>query len=160
MIVGAENLRDMFSILHDGVIVRYDSVAPNLELNVEILYLAQRVSPEYRGFRVVLQNARELSFTTWPSDLTSPPAQIKSIPDIFAPELDVLGCEIENGALKVTCNQSSPKWNYCGGELRLKADSATVTDAGGKEYSIEELGRLCDEYWNEWQRNAGSSPAA
>ena len=159
MIVGTENLRDMFAILHDGVIVRCDPFDANLELNVEILYLAQRVNLGYLGFRVVLQNVCELSFTTWPSDLTSPPDQIKSLLEIFAPELDILGCEIEKDTLKVTCNQSSPKWNYCGGELCLKADSASVTDPGGKEYSIEELGRLSDEYWNEWQRSGGSSPA-
>jgi hypothetical protein len=160
MIVGTENLRDMFSIFHDGVIIRYEPVASNLDLDVEILYLAQRVNPEYRGFRVVLQNAREFSFTTWPNDQTAPPAKMESLPDIFAPKLDILGCDIENGALKVICNQSSPQWNYCGGELCLKADSATVTDPGGEEYSIEQLGRLSDEYWNEWQGNAGNSPTA
>ena len=157
MITGTDNLRDIFSIFHDGTIVNHELVPPGLRLEVEILYLAQRVHPQYRGFRVELHNAREISFATWPSDLNAPATQMDSLADIFAPQLDILGCEVEPSGLKISCNQSSPQWNYCGGELRLAADAATLTDAGGKEYSIDELRRLSEGYWNEWQSNAHDS---
>ncbi len=39
-----------------------------------------------------------------------------------------------------------------GGELYFKSSSARVYDENGKPYNIEELGVLCDRYWQKWEK--------
>ena len=76
---------------------------------------------------------------------------------IFNPELEILGAEIEGDVLNVACNQSSVDIDYCGGNLLLRAESAIVADKGGKSYSIEELQELCRSYCDDW-KNKKPSP--
>jgi len=101
-----------------------------------------------------------VQFKTWPDGITEEPDFIVSVAQIFAPELDILSCEIEDTALKVVCNQTSPHWNYCGGELMFKADAAVVTDPDGKNYSIDQLRQISQAYWTAWQKNAEPKTAA
>ena len=150
MIIGSQNLSDMFSVFHDGGIVLTTVKGVNLEFEIEIGYLAGRIKSEYQIFRLTLFNVRNLSFKTWPKSSEALPDLFSSASQIFEPELEVLSCEIEGDFLKVICNQASEIYSYCGGELLLQADSAVVTDEGGKSYSIVELRQLCKDYWDEF----------
>jgi hypothetical protein len=156
MISGVNNLRDTFSIFHDGGISGFTSSGQDLILDVEIMYLAERINPSYRVFRLTLRNARDIVFETWPKDSNAEPSKISSLSKIFVPELEILGCEVAGDDLKVTCNQPSANCNYCGGTLFLKTDSASVTDESGKEYSIEELRQLSAGYWSDWEKKTAN----
>ena len=156
MITGIENLRFLFNIFHDGGIVHYAQKGCDLELDIEIMYLAERVNADYRTFRLTLEKT-QLVFETWPKDITAKPARVSAYAQIFHPELEILGAEIEGDVLNVACNQSSVDSDYCGGNLLLRAESAIVADEGGKSYSIEELQELCRNYWEDW-KNKKPSP--
>ena len=159
MIFGLENLSELFSIFHDGDIARFTSSGSNLSLEVEISYLAQRVNPSYRALQIALQNAREIQFETWPNDPNAKPNVLSSLTEIFEPQLEILSGEVAGDCLKIICNQPLSKCGYSGGELLLKADSAFVTDEGGKVYSIEELRQICGGYWSDWEnKNANRLP--
>jgi len=160
VITGADSLCSLFSIFHDGTICHHFTVGSNLELDIYIPYLAHEVAPEHDTFHVSLANVRELRFKTWPNDRAAESNLITSAAQIFAPELDILNCELENSALKVVCTQTSSAWSYSGGELVFEVDAAVVSDQAGKSYSIEELRQLSADYWNNWQKNAGKEPAA
>jgi hypothetical protein len=151
VISGSEDLSEIFSIFHDGEIVNYASDGSDLELKVEIMYLAERVDPDYRSFQLRLHNVRDINFETWPKDSAAEPAKLFSIPQIFEPELEISGAEPEGDSIKIICNQSSPQCEYSGGTLLLQADYALVTDEGGKEYSLEELRQICSGYWSDWK---------
>ncbi|MBL4632289.1 MAG: hypothetical protein JKY56_00360, partial [Kofleriaceae bacterium] len=69
MIDGLQKISDVFSMFHDGSIVHHQIDGDDLCLTIEILYLAERVSPTFSKFRVRLHNCEEVSFTTWQSDL-------------------------------------------------------------------------------------------
>jgi hypothetical protein len=149
-IEGQENLRDIFSIFHDGGISSCRREGESLLMEVEIQYLAERINPDFRKFMVRLNDVKNLSFSTWPSDLKSPPVLLDEAEEIFKAELEILEGDIENEKIKVVCNQHSSEFDYCGGELYLSASSAEVTDEANKSYSIEGLDILCKGYWDDW----------
>ena len=152
MIQGFENVRDIFSIFHDGSIVEWKQKGSDIELIVEIQYLAERVCKSYDRFSVVLHNIKEISFETWPHTKEVSPWVISDIHEIFKPELEILSAETEEGLHKIICNQHSTEFEYCGGNLKFSCVEAEVKDQGGKEYSIEELDKICNEYWEAWAK--------
>lgn len=149
-IEGPENISYVFSIFHDGGIVHCHDENGSLLLKIEIQYLAERINPDFRKFSVLLENVKGVYFSTWPSDLKSEPEVLKDVTSIFKPELEILEGNFKEGQIQVVCNQHSPEFDYCGGELYLSATSAKVTDEDGKSYSLDELDTLCKGYWEEW----------
>jgi len=150
VITGLENLKNMFSIFHDGCILNYEVREGNLVLEVEIQYLAQRISNKFKCFQISLENVEDLSFSPWYDDPSDKRA-ITTVEKIFTPELEILSAETEGKYLKIACNQPLPNLGYCGGDLYLKTSSALITDEANKSYSISELTTLCSEYWKEWR---------
>ena len=148
-IEGSENIREIFSIFHDGTIAHVTKDGSDLLLEVAIQYLAERINLSFGKFFVLLANVRDLRFMTWPSDLKSEPAVITDISIIFKPELEILEGNIKDGAIQVVCIQSSPDFNYRGGELYLQAEFAQVSDEAGSYYTIDELGSLSQGYWDD-----------
>ena len=53
-IEGSENVCSVFSIFHDGSIVSCISGGGDLQFEVQIQYLAERVNPNFRKFNVRL----------------------------------------------------------------------------------------------------------
>jgi hypothetical protein len=147
-IKNAENIRDIFSIFHDGDITSFRHKEGTITLEVEISYLAQRVNPTFSKFFVSLHGAKNIRFEPWLVDTESDPIIDPSC--IFEPHLEILEAELENEYIQVVCNQHSQEFDYFGGELYLQVTSAEVTDEAGKSYSIEELDALCKGYWDEW----------
>lgn len=146
-----QSISDVFAIFHDGGIVDQRVEGTDLVLTVEIEYLAQRVSPDYKSFQIRLAGARDMRFTTWPNERDAQPRQLASVDAIFAAELDILSSTVEDGAIRVVCNQPSTAYDYCGGELVFHAERATVTDEAGTSYAIDALDKLCKGYWDHWR---------
>jgi len=151
-IEGRENVRDIFSIFHDGTIRSCTLNEGDLTLDIEIEYLAARVKPEFRKFEVRLFGVSNVRFSTWPSDLKSDPVVITDTQQIFAADLEILEGNLKEDEIEVVCNQHSLEFAYCGGELRFRCLCAGVMDEGGRDYSIEELSALCEGYWDDWSR--------
>lgn len=146
-----EDIRDIFSIFHDGCIVASALQGEALMLDIDIQYLSEKISPEFNGFTVSLYGFTNASFSTWPSDLKSEPEVIRNISVIFNPELEILEASLSQNKVVVICNQHSSKYDYCGGELSFNITSAEVKDPSGKSYTISELDDLCNSYWDEWK---------
>lgn len=151
-IEGSENIRDIFCILHDGSLISHATDGGELGLEVEIRYLAERIDPSFRKFEVRLFGVSDVQFSTWPGDLTSEVETLTDVGEIFRADLEVLEGNIKEGFIEVVCNQRSPEFAYCGGELRFRCSHAVVTDEAGRAYSIEALGLLCKGYWDDWSR--------
>lgn len=144
------DIKDIFSIFHDGGISFAEHRDDLLALEVDIQYLAERVKPEYRKFKVILYGFKDAEFSTWPSDLNSEPQKIDDVTTIFKPELEILEASVKDNKIEVVCNQHSSEYDYCGGELLFAVDSAEVHDEAGKSYSIDELDVICRGYWDDW----------
>jgi hypothetical protein len=144
-----ENISDIFSIFHDGKIIKCNREKDSLRMEVEIEYLAKRINPGFKKFMIHLAGIEDILFYTWPSDLKSKPELFTDTNIIFKPELEILGSDFKAGQIEIVCNQHSPNFDYCGGELYLTATVAEVADEGGKRYSLAELEILCNGYWDE-----------
>ncbi|HEY4124078.1 MAG TPA: hypothetical protein VGM36_05655 [Rhizomicrobium sp.] len=149
-----EEIREIFSIFHDGTIVAHRISAETLDLEIEILYLTQRIDKAYTKFFLSLQNVHDFSFSTWPKDVNAAPTLIRDPAQIFAGELTILSSDIKNGSVEIAMDQPSDGFDYCGGTLSFKANTASVLDEGGKQYTVNELGQICEEYWAEWSRKS------
>jgi hypothetical protein len=150
MISGLENIRDIFSIFHDGAIIKWEKQGSGIEIIVEIPYLTKMICKSYEWFSLTLYDVNQMAFETWPHAGTVKPWLINNLDDIFKLELEILSAELENNLQKITCNQHSTEFEYCGGYLRFSCVDAAVRDPSGKEYSIDDLDKICNEYWDAW----------
>jgi len=144
-----EDIRDIFSIFHDGVISAWAGNKELLTLTVDCEYLAERIDKSFDKFYVELSfiDKIELDPCTNPFDI---PTVIKiNLDDIFRAELEILSADIKDNVVVVTCNQYNTNFDYCGGNLKINCRSIKVFDQSKNELTIEQLDKICNEYWDE-----------
>jgi hypothetical protein len=155
MITGVEDIAELFSTLHDGVVVDASTDGGDLVMRVKITYLAERIEADFTTFTVRLFQVEDIGFLTWPNDAASAPQTLHDLSAIFVPSLGILSGKTADGRVEVVCNQPSPQTLHSGGVLSFRAVSADVIDQAGKHYSLAELGALSDAYWKDWsERNS------
>ena len=143
MITGLDYLSSMFDVFHDGGLIFVAQDGADLVMQVEILYLAERVHPDYSLFNVRLQGVRNLSSRNLNNEEV-----LTDLPAIFADEFEILSANVVGDGLEVLCVKGF------GDSLMLsfRIESAVVTDEGGKDYSIEDLVELSNGYWEEFRK--------
>ena len=149
---------EVFSLLHDGVVVAHSWTAHTLTLTVNILYLAERLNPTYRALDIHLTGVSNVAFRTWPKD-ESPPKTLTNRADLealFAAEPDILSgsWNAETNRTTVVLNQSEPSLDYCGGDLSFESQAITITDPLGKTRSISDLVQAARAYWDDFGNRA------
>ncbi len=157
MISGHENIAKLFSVFHDGGIADHLTKEKDLILTVEILYLAQRIHPSFKKFYLTLKQPQKIQFIPWRIDLAQKPVPILELKKIFEPDLDILEGQLQDDLVQVVCNQLSAGYDYCGGVLSFKTEGVDVQDEAGKRYSLEELTRLSEAYWKDWEKRDNSA---
>ena len=145
-----EEVRDIFSILHDGTISSWNGDATSLMLTVECQYLAELIDPSFDRFYVELDEIKELSLLTWPNPADLLEQKLKLLQDIFAAELEILSAEIEEGRTVVVCNQHDTKFDYCGGSLVIDCVTVKIYDQSETVLTVERLNEICKSYWSRW----------
>jgi hypothetical protein len=142
-----QDLRDVFSILHDGDISCYSEDGSQLTLKVECRYLAERIDKRFDSFYITLDAIDYLAFIAWPNPFDTPVPQFKSLEDIFKAPLEISSAEVKNGLLLVNCNQHDIKFDYCGGQLLISSEVVYIYDNDGNELSVDSLDSIAKEYW-------------
>ena len=154
MITELNNIAAIFSVFHDGRITAYSRTGDTIRLTVEIKYLARRVKEDYNSFSLCLHEVTKLSFRTWPNIVGAQPVLIENGEPFLGTKMEILSGEVKDGSIQIACNQANSSLDFCGGELYLLCTGATVSDPSGKEYSLDELGKICQEYWDEWSNKS------
>lgn len=144
-----QDLSDVFSILHDGIITSYSENDRRLTLKVECCYLAELIDKRFDSFYIALDTVNHLSFITWPNPFDEPVIQLTLVEDVFKAPLEISSAEIKNDQVLISCNQHDLRFNYCGGQLLINCEVVHVYDNDGKELSIYSLDSLAKEYWRE-----------
>ena len=152
MITGSSDIARLFSLFHDGGIKQYELKEDKLILEVGILYLAQRISPELKGFHVELDISGPIKFVTWPDHETKASRTLTDLEFIMSTDLQILEAKDDDGTVKITCAQHAFPSDFIGGDLFVRTQSANVWDVNHTDYSIEFLENLCKSYWEEWSR--------
>ncbi len=144
-----EDIRDIFSILHDGSITAWTGDNDWLTLTIKCDYLAERIDKSYTKFYVDLYKIKQLEFHPWPNPADLPAIIKTDFTDIFKAELDILSAEIKEDVVIVTCNQTDTDFDYCGGHLAISCETIKISDQSENELMIDQLDAICKSYWNE-----------
>jgi hypothetical protein len=145
-----EEIAEVFCIFHDGTIAGGSEIGFTADLVVEIQYLAERIRPTDQTFTMRIDNLEHVKFSPW-MDVGYPSIpQITSITEILLLNLEVLSAEADGPKVKIACNQPRRELGYCGGLLEFAAGGCRVFDESGREWALDELRRLSDDYWRDW----------
>jgi hypothetical protein len=145
-----EDIKGIFSILHDGTISTWTGDKTVLTLTVECEYLAERINKYFNKFYVELFNVEEIKLDPWTNPIGLPIVVKTTFADIFKTELEILSAEIVDDFVVVTCNQHDTNFDYSGGNLIISCREIKIFDQNRKELTIDQLRKISKDYWNEW----------
>jgi hypothetical protein len=148
-----ENIRDIFSILHDGRISGWTGDKNLLKLKIDCQYLAERIDKSFDSFYADLIQIDNLWLTTWPNPIDLPVLTLTDLNDIFKAELEILSAEIKENLVVVTCNQHDTDFDYCGGKLTINCMAIKIYDQNRNELTIDEFDNICKSYWTEMSKD-------
>jgi len=147
-----EDIRDIFSILHDGTISACTGDKDLLTLTVDCEYLAERIDKSFDKFYVDLIKVNKLELNPWTNPIDLPTITKTDYSDIFKAELEILSADIKDDVVVITCNQHDTRFDYCGGNLTLSCQAIKVFDQNKNELTIDQFGEICKNYWDEWSK--------
>jgi hypothetical protein len=147
-----EDIRDIFSILHDGTIETWAGDMEFLTLTIDCLYLAERIDKTFEKFYVELYHIDKIELDAWTMPITIPPAIKNGLAEIFQAELEILSAAIKDDVVAITCNQHDTDFDYCGGTLTIRCQNIKVFDQDRNELTINQWGQICDDYWNDFRK--------
>ena len=143
-----EDIRDIFSILHDGRTSTWSGDKNSLTLKVNCEYLAERIDKSFKSFYIECRQIDKLELHPWMNPIDLPQTLLTDIKDVFEAELEILSAEIENDFVKITCNQHNLDFDYCGGTLLLNCKEIKIFDQAQRQLTIDEFDKICNDYWN------------
>lgn len=147
-----EDIRTVFSILHDGTISAWTGDKNLLALTVDCAYLAKRIDKSFDKFYIELINVEKLELDPWTNPINLPTIVKTDYADIFKAELEILSADIKDDAVIVSCNQGYRDSDCSGGNLTICCQAIKVFDQNRNELTIEQFGEICKQYWDVWRK--------
>ena len=152
-----ENIRDIFSILHDGTTSTWTGNENLLTLKVDCEYLAKRIDKSYSSFYIEFGMIEKIEFNPWMNPIDLPQTLLTDIRDIFEAQLEILSADIETDFVKITCNQHNTDFDYCGGTLLLNCKTIKIFDHVKRQLTIDEFSEICNGYWDDFSKQVEQS---
>ncbi|RYD63781.1 MAG: hypothetical protein EOP83_11345 [Verrucomicrobiaceae bacterium] len=149
---GVADIAEVFGIFHDGSIAAPLSDGLS-EIVVEIEYLAERLSPSGSSFTIRFDDLERAAFSPWEESGQPALPVIMGLASILPLELEILSAKVVGDVVEVACSCLS--LDFPGGCLEIIASGCRVYDASGREWTLEELKKLADDYWDEWSSRGG-----
>ncbi|WP_338398729.1 hypothetical protein [Persicobacter psychrovividus] len=146
------NIRDVFSIFHDGGIIDCQGDLNKLILTIQCNYLAELINPDFENFYVDLICVNKLDFDPWMNPIDLKKIEFKSHEEYLKVDLEILSSEIEDDYVLITCNQHDTDLDYCGGNLIISANDFRLFDHNKNVMTIEELDLICRLYWDKFSK--------
>ena len=146
-------ISDIFSIFHDGSITKFHDNGDNCIINIDCMYLAERINQDHLYFILKVNGLRELSLNVWPRNKDREPWVMTDPKQIFQAELDIFNSELINDKIVVRVGQEGDKTlDYSGGDLTFDCDSIEIFTQDFNIISYETLVNVCKHYWDEFGR--------
>ncbi len=138
-----QNQVDIFNIFHDGDLANIEKSFDNIVFMVNIPYLAKLLKPGCTFFRGKMESIKFFFFEFW-GDV---PRTTHNISYINSLQLEILGAEVNNNLVEVSC-RSNRIQDYSGGVLKFEAKRILIYDEESNPISLNKLEQLCRQYWN------------
>lgn len=140
-----EEIETVFSMFHDGTIIKLYLKDGDVYMEIDICYLAERVNPKFENFTVKITKPSKLQIELW-NDEAKVITDLKEIEQL---KLGILSCERTIGSIfKIACTTDFEQSS--GGSLSFTTTSIEVFDEIKKAYSFQELLHLANGYWEDW----------
>lgn len=136
----------VFNILHDGSIVECTLKDKNLELIVEIEYLAELIHPTFKKFFITLRDCTNVSFLPWPKDKE---ANTTNDLTLINNELDILQTKTNANTIEIMC-QVTDSDELVGGILAFTAAEVLIFTEEKKQITVDELQKIAEKYWTNF----------
>ena len=140
----AEQIADVFSILHDGYISTEGITQETTKWKIQCQYLASIINPSFDHFFIEFNGLEELSFTPWWNDETK--ESFGSLSELSC-SLEILSAKSESDVIEITFNHSKNDPNFAGGVYNFKAESIQILDQENNPLDHEALDNLAMKYW-------------
>lgn len=66
--------------------------------------------------------------------------------------MEILSADVEDGEVKIICNQDDTDFNFKGGELFLDCESIEIFDQNWNKLEYLELKEIVNQYWKQFER--------
>jgi hypothetical protein len=143
---GQKDIETVFSLMHDGVILGARYADQELNLKVEIPYLADIIDPGYSHFYMTLGQCRLVVFKPWN-------AKVESLTDpkiIFSQPMNILEARPVGRCVEIGCSLLERKDSYKGGVLLIEAGSIQVFDEDFVRFSTDDIKAVARRYWKNF----------
>ena len=141
MITNKVNIRNSFSLFHDGTICGFENYPEKLRLKVDCYYLSERINPQLQCFYIELYKPNDFHFEPW-SDKDFPRKTITDLNLISQFEYNIFTCKIENGKYHLDVEIEEPKTALIGGTLSSDCEGIKIYDQSNNEMTFEQLSNL------------------
>ncbi len=152
MIDEIEKVATVINAFHDGGIIFEKEESRNLIWKIDCKYLAERINQNFNFFWIKINKCQSIEFNPWLIPIELPNEIWKSPNEIFKTELEILSAEVENGKVKIICNQDDSDFNFKGGVLLLDCKSIELFDQEWNKLEYLELKEVVNQYWKKFER--------
>lgn len=147
-----DNIRDVFSMLHDGTTSTWTGDKNLLTLKIDSEWLAERIDKSYNSFYIECGQIEKIEFHPWMNPSTLPQTLLTEIDDIFKASLEILSADIESDFVKIICNQHNTDFDYCGGTLLLNCKYIKIFDQDKRQITLDQFSTICKDYWDDFSK--------
>jgi hypothetical protein len=136
-----DNQINFFYIFHDGTITNISKKKNSIELEIEIQFLAELINEKFILFYCKLVDCEEFLLEIWgdKKEYTS------DLNTMVAYELGIMDTYSSNDGIIVSCRSDE----VIGGNLHIKTRNIKIYDETKKEYSLDELALVFQQYWSK-----------
>ncbi len=138
-----ENQEMLFSIFHDGSIEEIRDSVDGIEFTVDIMYLAERIKPQFRGIIVKLIYPAELFLEDVDTN-----EMLQDLKELNKLDIEILKTNISEDKVKVFCSVNG---GQSFGYLNVKASEINIYDPERNPISLEDLKKICKNYWDDFR---------
>ncbi len=138
-----ENQQLLFSLFHDGSILNIKKDSHNYTCRVDILYLAERIHPNFSYLNVRLVGVKEFIL-----EKLEYSEVITDIDQMNKFDIEVLQAEIEGNGIKILCSCNHGEFSY----LTVKADDIQVYDPDWNAIELAQLEQTARGYWEDFAK--------
>ncbi|RUT35759.1 hypothetical protein EJP77_01710 [Paenibacillus zeisoli] len=142
-----EDQEVLFSIFHDGSICEITDLADRLVFSVDIMYLAERINPDFRCFHIHLMKPYVFFFEDYESG-----KKTYDFKEINKLELEILKTDIKDGKIEVFCSSDI---DDIFGFLNINVVELLIFDQLHKSVGLERLRTIAQEYWGNFGERKG-----
>jgi hypothetical protein len=136
-----EKIMNVFSINHDGIIINLEEEINDLNIDIEIEYLAKYFDKTFSIIKYKIMDFKKIKFIDCDNNKYDKISEIKNM------ELSIYKAEIgknENIIIKVW----SDKIPY--GELYLWGNDIKIYNQNNYEIEYSKLQEICEKYWHNF----------